>query len=451
MPITNREIPMPATRQPAVAGKFYSAATEQLLADVRGLLATQPIPPQGSWPKALIVPHAGLRYSGPIAASAYARLAPGRDAIRRVVLLGPAHRVPVRGLALPSATEFSTPLGRVALDAAATQLIRSMPQVVVSEEAHALEHSLEVQLPFLQSVLADFTLVPLAVGKASPEEVAAVLEKLWGGPETLIVVSSDLSHHHPYAEALELDRATVEKVLALEGGLAPAQACGAAPINGFLACARRHALAAQLLDLRNSGDTAGDKTRVVGYAAFAFARDEELGAALLTTARMAIGAELGRAQPHWPVHAALEAAGACFVTLHLHGALHGCIGTLKAQRPLGLDVRHNAAAAAFRDPRFQPLVESELDALSIEVSVLSEPERLDVSSEAQLLERLVPGVDGLILDCDGKRATFLPQVWEMLSEPREFLAKLRAKAGMPADFWSPSLKVYRYTVNRWSE
>ncbi len=443
---------MQATRPAAVAGTFYSRIGAQLAADVRALLA-EPLPAEraAAWPKALIVPHAGLVYSGPIAASAYARLAPGRAAIRRVVLLGPAHRVRVRGLALPGASEFTTPLGRVQLDHKGSELVRALPQVVVSEEAHALEHSLEVQLPFLQSVLDEFSIVPLAIGQASPEEVAAVLDRLWGGPETLIVVSSDLSHHQPYAQALEFDRATAQQVLALEGRLAPAQACGAAAINGLLVSARRHALAAQLLDLRNSGDTAGEKARVVGYAAFAFARDAALGAALLATARQAIGAELGRTQGSKPAHPAFEAPGASFVTLHLRGALRGCIGTLQAHRPLGLDVRFNAAAAALRDPRFPPLAEGELDALAIEVSLLSAPERLDVSSEAQLLGRLVPGADGLILDCEGKRATFLPQVWSQLPEPREFLARLRAKAGIAAGSWSPALKVYRYSVEHWKE
>ncbi len=443
---------MQATRPAAVAGTFYSRSGTQLAADVRALLAA-PLPVAGAqaWPKALIVPHAGLVYSGPIAASAYARLAPGRAAIRRVVLLGPAHRVAVRGLALPGSREFSTPLGRVALAREATELLRSLPQVVVSEEAHALEHSLEVQLPFLQSVLDEFSIVPLAVGKASPGEVAAVLDRLWGGAETLIVVSSDLSHHQPYARALELDRATAQQVLALAGRLALAQACGAAAINGLLVSARRHALAAQLLDLRNSGDTAGAKARVVGYAAFAFARDEALGAALLATARHAIATQLGRTQGREPVHPAFEAPGASFVTLHLRGALRGCIGTLQAHRPLGLDVRLNAAAAAFRDPRFPPLADGELDALAIEVSLLSAPERLDVSSEAQLLGRLVPGADGLILECEEKRATFLPQVWSQLPDPREFLARLRAKAGIAAGSWSPALKVYRYSVEHWKE
>jgi MEMO1 family protein len=265
---------MQQVRPAAVAGAFYPGAPRQLTADVRAYLAaTSPSAGSAGWPKALIVPHAGYAYSGPVAASAFSRLAPGRDTIRRVVLLGPCHRVPVRGLALPAAAAFATPLGSVPVDREAVQIARALPQVVESAAAHAHEHSLEVQLPFLQSVLADFAVVPFAVGDASAEDVAEVIELLWGGRETLIVVSSDLSHYHPYAEARRIDRGTADEVLALSSTLDHEQACGATPINGFALCARRHALSSELLDLRNSGDTAGDKSRVVGYAAFAFSGD----------------------------------------------------------------------------------------------------------------------------------------------------------------------------------
>ncbi len=232
----------------------------------------RPATGDGAWPKALIVPHAGYIYSGPIAAAAYARLLDARSRIRRVVLLGPVHRVPIRGLALPGAASFATPLGTIAVDAEAVARVRDLPQIRESEAAHSLEHSLEVQLPFLQTVLDAFTLVPLAVGDATPAQVAEVIEQLWGGPETLIVVSSDLSHYHTYADATEIDRGTADAILALVDSLDHEQACGATPINGFALCARRHGLTPELIDLRNSGDTAGDKARVVGYAAFAFAQ-----------------------------------------------------------------------------------------------------------------------------------------------------------------------------------
>jgi MEMO1 family protein len=265
---------MLTVRPAAVAGMFYPGASGALEGSVRALLAVAPRPAdlEPKWPKALIVPHAGYVYSGPIAASAYARILPGRSHIRRVVLLGPVHRVPIAGLALPGADSFVTPLGAVEVDAEAASRLRAMPQVRENEAAHSLEHSLEVQLPFLQTILDEFTLVPLVVGDAEPADVAAVIEQLWGGPETLIVVSSDLSHYHPYEDAAEIDRGTADDILALADTIDHEQACGATPINGFALCARRHVLAPELIDLRNSGDTAGEKSRVVGYGAFAFAQ-----------------------------------------------------------------------------------------------------------------------------------------------------------------------------------
>jgi hypothetical protein len=258
-------------RPAAVAGTFYPEAPRALTENVCAHLAAARAGGATVAPKAIIAPHAGYVYSGPIAGSVYARLAPARGVISRVVLLGPTHRVPVRGLAVPTARAFATPLGTVEVDADAVALARTLPQVRASDAAHAFEHSLEVQLPFLQSVLARFRIVPFAVGDATPEEVAGVIECLWGGAETLIVVSSDLSHYHRYAEAREIDRGTADAILACSPSLDHEQACGAMPINGLLLCAQRHNLQPELVDLRNSGDTAGDRFRVVGYAGFAFA------------------------------------------------------------------------------------------------------------------------------------------------------------------------------------
>lgn len=269
---------MHQVRQPAVAGIFYPRQRQALSNDVMALLATARAGAEAttSVPKAIIVPHAGYVYSGSTAALAYACLAAGRKTITRVVLLGPAHRVSVRGLALPGVDSFATPTGHIEVDLSAVAAIENLPQVVVDRAAHALEHSLEVQLPFLQAVLADFKLVPLAVGDATPDEVAQVLEALWGGPETLIVISSDLSHFLPYGAAQAVDRETAQTILALSSSLSHHQACGGTPINGLLLAARHHRLKPRLLRLCNSGDTAGDKQRVVGYASFAFAEESNV-------------------------------------------------------------------------------------------------------------------------------------------------------------------------------
>jgi MEMO1 family protein len=260
---------MPAVREPVVDGLFYPAAPDALRAQVASLLADAGGGARAA-PKLLIAPHAGYEYCGAVAASAYALLGAHAPTIRRVVLLGPAHRVALSGLAAPRCDAFETPLGAVALDAAALAALDELPQVARNDRAHDREHSLEVQLPFLQVQLGSFTLVPLVVGDADVEPVAQVLEQLWGGAETLIVISSDLSHYLRYAQAQAADRATVQRILRLDAGLGPHEACGAAAINGALLAARRHALAPRLLDLRNSGDTAGGRDRVVGYAAIVF-------------------------------------------------------------------------------------------------------------------------------------------------------------------------------------
>ncbi|MFO1196122.1 MAG: AmmeMemoRadiSam system protein B [Burkholderiaceae bacterium] len=484
----------PRIRPPAVAGTFYPQQPRVLARDVRAMLDGVRGVPAEPAPKLMIVPHAGYVYSGEVAARAYARLAPLAGRITRVVLFGPAHRVAVRGLALPGVDAFRTPLGVVPLDGPGVALAKSLPQVVVSDAAHAAEHSLEVQLPFLQTVLGGFTLVPLVVGHASPEDVARVIEALWGGDETLVLVSSDLSHYHAYDACRAIDHRTAAAILALEPRIDHEQACGATPINGALLCAARHGLSPRLVDLRNSGDTAGPRDRVVGYCSIAFeaggaraasdasaadaasgaapaasrdatgrdaaardaaARDaadaDALGRVLLRRARATIGSAFGFDPGRPADHPGLARHGATFVTLTQRGRLRGCIGTLQAHRPLGEDVRANALAAAFRDPRFEPLDVREYEQVRVEVSLLAPARPLPVRDEAHAREALVPHADGVILSWRGRRATFLPQVWESLPDPAEFLAQLKRKAGLPADFWAPDVVLERYAVLKWVE
>ena len=501
---------MPSVRETAVAGQFYPGSAAELEATVRHFLAGAG-PAKGEKtaaapvPKALIAPHAGYVYSGAVAASAYARLEPAAAVIKRVVLLGPCHRVAVQGLALSGADAFATPLGHVPVDKAAAARILDLPQVEVFDATHAQEHSLEVHLPFLQIVLDDFAVVPLVVGDAPPEQVADVLDALWGGPETLIVVSSDLSHYLDYDSAQKIDSETCRAIETLDAqAISRDGACGRFPVGGLLEIAKRRGLTVTTLDLRNSGDTAGPKDRVVGYGSWMFQEapveavrpggspknkniknagksptkrtatvtwnkpdegdegDEEAfaattralldrhGEALLALAAGSIqhGLEHAKALPAGPADFDAELAkhGACFVTLRRDGKLRGCIGTSVARRPLVVDVCDNGFRAAFKDPRFPALKSDEVPGLEVLVSLLSRQTPMAFSSEQEFIELLRPGTDGLIIEDGKKRALFLPSVWSQLSEPRVFIEHLKAKAGLAKDHWSDTFKARRFTA-----
>ena len=463
-------------RPPAVAGTFYPSSSLELASTVRGLLddvgeITGPIP------KAIIAPHAGYAYSGPIAASVYARLKPLRGKIKRAVLLGPCHRVAVQGLALSSADSFETPLGMVPIDKEASRTISSMANVRVFDASYAEEHSLEVHLPLLQEVLGSFHLVPLAVGNAEPKEVADVIDRLWGGPETLIVVSSDLSHFLDYETARELDHKTCQAIEAFDHTqIGREQACGRIPVGGLLELAKRRNLSITTVDARNSGGTAGSRDRVVGYRAWMFAEQnnnkpsipgdaayrqfaaqtrsilEKHGETLLHVAAASIefGLEYAKTLPLDMTHydPALQAQGASFITIKKSNRLRGCIGSSQAHRPLIADTAENAFAAAFKDPRFEPLKATELDALSLSISVLSPSSPIAFENEPDLLRQIRPGHDGLILIEGKKRGLFLPVVWETLHKAEDFLSHLKSKAELTTDYWSETLEVRRFITEQ---
>jgi AmmeMemoRadiSam system protein B/AmmeMemoRadiSam system protein A len=436
-------------RPAAVAGAFYPGAAGALRDAVDRLLQAEPaqlaLPP-----KALIAPHAGYRYSGPIAAAAYRSLLAHADSITRVVLIGPAHRVAVRGIALPDANAFATPLGSVRIDADAVRQLRGLPWIVSSAAAHAEEHALEVQLPFLQATLGEFTLVPLLVGQATTDEVARALECVWGSDETLIIASSDLSHYLPYEIARSTDAGTVDAVLHLGPDLDPGEACGAGPINGLLRQARSRSLIPVLLDLRNSGDTSGDRARVVGYASVAFS-DPRFGRQLLELARHAIEAEFGTAQSAEPDDQWLARKIGCFVTLRRGRELRGCVGAIEPDAPLAEELRSSARAAAFKDPRFAPLSRTEFEGLTIEVSLLTPTRLIEATSDDELASALRPEIDGVSLRSGERHATFLPQVWRQVATPRDFVRQLKMKAGLSIGEWPADIRITRYCAQSWSE
>ncbi len=476
---------MTAIRKAAVAGMFYPNDATLLRAEVQDYLADAGTP-SGPVPKAIIAPHAGYKYSGAIAAKAYARLKPAADKITRVILMGPCHRVAVKGLALSGADYFETPLGRIEIDKAAEAEISSMDQVGVFPPTHLAEHALEVHLPFHQELLGDFKLVPIVVGETPPSLVAEVLKKLWGGPETLIVISSDLSHFLDYGAAQAIDQRTCQAITALdpskiEGG----GACGRFPVGGLLQLAKARGMTVETIDLKNSGDTAGSKDRVVGYGAWAFfeptaakltmspnitirrkdtgtqqpsgidfeAVTKQLladhGSRLLEIADQSVRFGLANGRPMnvdlGAEPAPLQAIGASFVTLKTSAKqLRGCIGSPTAHQPLAIDVAGNAYKAAFGDPRFKSVRADEFETLHLSISVLSPQAPIQFTDEADLLAQLRPGIDGLVIADAGRRALFLPSVWEQLPDPKQFLAHLKHKAGMSPQHWSQDFRANRF-------
>jgi AmmeMemoRadiSam system protein B/AmmeMemoRadiSam system protein A len=452
---------MTAIRHPAVAGTFYPAdpdALERQLA--RFMSEAGNVAPAIALPKAIIGPHAGYVYSGPVAARAYARLAAARGKISRVVLIGPSHYVGFRGLAVDTAEAWAMPAGSVALDTEAIARLRALPMVGVLEAAYQREHALEVHVPFLQHVLGAFRLVPIVAGDAPPEAVATVFDALWGGPETLIVVSTDLSHYLDYSACRRLDQSTAEAIERFDiDAIGPTEACGRVPTRGLLLAARRRGMTIERLDLRNSGDTAGPRDRVVGYGAWALyeaaapdaerAAVEAAGPALLDLARRSILAGLDTGRPPEVVAEdgmapLLTAPGAAFVTLRRHGTLRGCIGSAVAHRPLAVDVTQHAFNASFRDPRFPRLEWLELPGLALSVSVLTPPAPMQFDDEADLLDQLRPREDGLIIEDQGRRALFLPSVWEEVPDRRRFLGYLKLKAGLAASHFSATFRAQRF-------
>ncbi len=443
----------------AVAGAFYPAAAEACLGLADRLLAGAN--DAAVAPKAVIAPHAGYAYSGEIAASAWAPLARRRGEIRRVVLMAPNHRVAFRGLRLSPAATWDCPGGALGVDWPALSALLNLPDVAIDAAPFAREHSLEVQLPFARAALGpDVAIAPVLVGDAPPTLVAAALRRLWGGPETAIVISSDLSHYHDDATARAKDGAAARAIEALDSpALKDDMACGRRAIHGLIAEARARDLRATCLDLRNSGDTAGAKDRVVGYGAFGFVA---AGGARLPDATREFIIDLAKRA----VRAGLDVAGdappalrldgrapsgagamrAAFVTLTIGGQLRGCVGSLGPQRPLAEDVWTNAWKAAFGDPRFSRLSAAEFDALEVHVSILSTPRRIAAASESELIRALAPDADGLIIRDGAKQAIFLPSVWRSLPDATAFVRALKRKAGLQDDHWSNSFEAFRFAA-----
>lgn len=435
-----------SVRSPAVAGSFYPDDAAELENEVEELLGSSSPEQAGRFPKALVVPHAGYRYSGSLAAKAYSLVAAMHSQVERVVIFGPNHTVPLSGAVVPSHSRWLTPLGATQIDRVEIERLAALGLVRIDDAPHLKEHCLEVQLPFLQKALGDeISLVPIVVGQMEASAVAELIRAAWGGRETLIIVSSDLSHFLDYGAAQEIDAATAASIISKDPeGLGRDSACGRYPLSGLLQYASETGLEATQLGICNSGDTAGNKNRVVGYGSFAFYEAQK--PELLVIAGAALRAAVSGEDYAPLLSSELDIQGKSFVTLTKQGRLRGCIGSLITTAPLGIDVAVNARKAALRDPRFSPVVSAELSDLEVEVSVLGDPSVLAVESYEDLLRSLHPGIDGLTVRDQQARATFLPAVWETLSTSEEFVAALWQKAGLASRAWSPSILIETYTT-----
>ncbi len=446
-------------RSPAVAGTFYPAEPDTLARVVRACLDGAQTEPVAA--KAIVAPHAGYVYSGPIAGTSFRSVAHLADRVKRVVLLGPSHRMAFAGMAVSSATGFLTPLGVVAIDTAAVQRIVALPAVRVFDAPYNGEHALEVELPFIQTLFPRASVVPLLLGDVSAEAVERVLEEVWGGPETLIVISSDLSHFHGYEAACALDLSTSQSIEIAEPAKIDGNgACGYRALAGLLRRAGKLDLRATTRDLRNSGDTAGGRDNVVGYGAYTFeyaheaALPERERAQLIEAAYATLRhvAEEGRPPEvtlsSFPLP--LRAMRRTFVTLEIAGEVRGCVGTLTPINPLIVDVVSNTYKSAMQDRRFSPMTPAELKQAMVTVSILSHMRPLPFASEAELVDEMRPEIDGLMLREGSAHSLLLPKVWDSVPQPQVFLAALKKKAGLSSAPLSSKARMFRFTAETFS-
>jgi MEMO1 family protein len=447
-------------RPAAVAGLFYPAEPGVLQTTVQGLLDQDTGVRVQRKVRALVSPHAGYIYSGVVAAAGYRQVDPST---KTVFLLGPSHRVPLKNVSLPDVAAYRTPLGEVSVADVASKLKDSL-LVEPVPSAHEREHSLEVHLPFLQVRLKDFNIVPILTNGADPKALAVAIAP-FVGEHTLVVASTDLSHYYAYDTARSLDAVCTGAITRSNfSDMALCQACGKGAVLTLMHLAELKGWEGVLVEYKNSGDTAGDKERVVGYASIAYLDRKEMSPAmkdelsprdkeaLLRLARSAIraklveGATVERPEPYSPTM--LEERG-CFVTLHKNGRLRGCIGSIEPVSPLVECVEENAGSAAFRDPRFSALQKDELSEIDIEVSVLTVPTLLCFEDGEDLKRQLKPLVHGVILSHGSKRSTFLPQVWKQLPDKEAFLQQLCLKGGMSSTAWQDvktEVRVYEAEV-----
>jgi len=435
-------------RKAAVAGQFYSDDADALKQQIHQFLDTEKTVEQPV--RMLISPHAGYVFSGPVAGYGYAAI---DTTVHTVIVIGPTHHVPFQGISIPDVDAYETPLGTIPLNKACITKLRSSPLTKAIPEAHNREHCLEVQLPFLQETLKDFSLVPIICGQGlAPEDIAALLDPVID-EKTLVIASTDLSHFHSNEKARELDEESIETILSGNSS-GPIDACGEMPIRVIMALAAKRGLSPVLLDARNSFQTAPvaykNPGRVVGYVSIAYIKkDLSLKEYLLGIAKKSLhAAVMGEKNPEESnPHPEAEEPKGCFVTLEKNGQLRGCIGYIDPIKPLYQAVIENARNAALKDFRFPPVSPDELGEITLEVSVLTVPQKIAYTSPDDLLKQITAGQDGIILQSGVHTSTYLPQVWEQIPDKVSFLEHLAVKGGMNRNDWkTATVKKYQATA-----
>ena len=456
-------------RNPSVAGLFYSASPKELGEDVDAFLRAGHFVGYQTKPKMIIVPHAGYMYSAATAGKAYVLLQEYAATIKNIILLGPSHYYGGKDVYLSDVDYFKTPLGNVSVNKTITRQLAADNKIFkINNKAHTKEHSLEVQLPFIQKVLPKAQIIPMIYGDVQPEKIVQGIERYLKRDDTILIVSADLSHYHHYEEAKQIDQQTAQKI-ATKQSLENHESCGAIGINAALILAQTNNYQPQMLDLINSGDVSNNKQKVVGYGAWSFYPDETSEQPLskldLEVENLRAFSNLYKNNLIQITHTSLRRAvedhkkyspsrrsypedifdrGASFVTLYKNGELRGCIGSILPSISIAQDIADNTYAAAMEDKRFPPITKEELPEITYTISLLSGFEDIKYQNEQDLIQKIIKDIDGVVIRDGNRQGVFLPSVWEKLPNKEDFFKQLKIKAGMNPNYWSNRIKVYRF-------
>ena len=439
---------MTKIKQPSVAGSFYSADPKELKKQITNF-AEHSKNYYENYTRAVIVPHAGLIYSGRLAYEGISQLDKN---IKNIFIFAPAHRVGFDGLALSSFDIWNTPLGNININQEINNELKEKFNANFIDEDLAPEHSIEIQVPLIQTLFENVSIIPILIGKESPEKIKNIIEYYYPNKENGFIISSDLSHFLTDEKAKQIDTVTAQMI---ESGnieeFQYQQACGALGIVGLSLFSNENNYSLIRIDMENSSSTTGDKTSVVGYGCWFLYEGKTndylkkyYTKAILDLCKIAISSRFENKETQIKYPQVFNQLGASFVTLEKNNHLRGCIGSIIAHRSLILDIVSNAQNAAFKDPRFNPVEKSEVEQLQIAVSILSEPKKMNFKDEEDLLNQMRPNIDGIIIKDKGYQAVYLPSVWEQLPNKKEFLNTLKIKAGLSADYFSDTFEAYRF-------